>query len=606
MKDRKTPKSSLEKGARYLKERGAKEFMAHTAEKLNDKRFDYRKWIRKRRISSVQAGYQKKLRLPRMPKVWVLVSRNMETGTAAVPYADRVNSPGLEVPSGQAGRETLRSVLNATYPKVYPAGALNSQIGDEDYLTFVREGDLIERNAFFEMVCAVQDGADAVYTDEDSYTLEDGRVTYCDPLFKPDYNPDYLRSVNYVGRLLMVRAGLIRSLYQNGSSGRIPSQESLSDDAFYYSLVLRCLERASAEGGVRHVPKVLCHVRKEAFPAQYDSQDQDTSLSCQEKSADPACGEDCSARMKEVLEKDLIERGRRGRVEDGPLPGTWHVAYEIPGEPLVSIVIQNRDNASVLENCIGSILSRSSWKHLEIIVVENNSRQKETLALYRRLGESGQAKIIRYPHPFHFSRIVNEGVRRAAGEYIILMNNDVTVRTPDWIERLLAHVCRPEVGCAGPKLLYPDGRVQSAGIVTGIMGYAGSMMVAEDGDDPGYMGRAVLTQDMSAVTAACMMVRREAFLKAGAFPDEFSVALGDVDFCLSLGDAGYRVVFEPSAVMIHHESLTRGAEDTKAKKKRFASEKAAFRKKRSGILKAGDPAYNPNLSRRRCDWSQQT
>ena len=167
-------------------------------------------------------------------------------------------------------------------------------------------------------------------------------------------------------------------------------------------------------------------------------------------------------------------------------------------------------------------------------------------------------------------------------------------------------MCRPEVGAAGPKLLYPDGRVQSAGIVTGIMGYAGSMMVAEDGDDPGYMGRAVLTQDMSAVTAACMMVRRDAFVKVGGFPDEFRVALGDVDFCLSLSDAGYRVVFEPAAVMIHHESLTRGAEDTREKKRRFAAEKAAFVMKRSRILKAGDPAYNPNLSRRRCDWSQQT
>jgi GT2 family glycosyltransferase len=165
---------------------------------------------------------------------------------------------------------------------------------------------------------------------------------------------------------------------------------------------------------------------------------------------------------------------------------------------------------------------------------------------------------------------------------------------------------RPGVGACGPKLLYPDGRVQSAGIVTGIMGFAGSMMVAERGDDPGYMGRAVLTQDMSAVTAACMMVQRKAFLKAGGFPDEFTVALGDVDFCLSLRDAGYRIVFEPAAVMIHHESLTRGAEDSKEKKKRFRAEKEGFRKKRVKILKEGDPAYNPNLSRRRCDWSQQT
>lgn len=239
-------------------------------------------------------------------------------------------------------------------------------------------------------------------------------------------------------------------------------------------------------------------------------------------------------------------------------------------------------------------------------MVENNSVQKPTFALYRKLEENKEAKIVRYPHEFHFSKVINEGVRRAKGEYLILMNNDVTVRSGDWIERLLAQVARPEVGVAGPKLLYPDGRVQSAGIVVGLMGYAGSMMVAENGEDPGYMGRAVLTQDVSAVTAACMMVKREAFLAVGGFPDEYSVALGDVDFCLSLGEHGYRIVLEPAAVMIHHESLTRGGEDTKEKKKRFAEEQALFRKKRARILREGDPAYNPNLSRRRCDWSQQT
>ena len=570
----KTAENAAAKGLRYLRQRGLREFTDHAVEKARDKRFDYQKWILKQRITSVQAGYQKKLRMAQMPWVHVIVAPG---------EADCTERGAEDLLAG-----TIRSVKESTYPNVSLVQALNSQIPDEDYLACVCQGDLIERNAFFEMVQAVQNGADAVYTDSDYYERKDGSNTYSDPMFKPDYNPDYLRSFNYIGSLMMVRVGIIRSFYEEGHNDRIPTGQNLADPAFYYALTLRCMSRAGAKGGVRHVPKVLCHVLKRDLRGNM------------------ADGSDLKDRTRRVLEDDIRERGLRGTVEDGPVPGSFHIAYETDGEPLVSIIIPSRDNASVLENCIMSIRRRSTWKNYEIIVVENNSRQRQTLELYRRLEERNEARIVRYNHAFHFSRVINEGVRRSKGDYLILMNNDVTVSTPDWIERLLAHAARQGIGAVGPKLLYPDGRVQSAGIVTGIMGFAGSMMVAEDADNPGYMGRACLTQNMSAVTAACMMVKRSAFMKAGGFPDEFSVALGDVDFCLSLVDKGYRNVWEPAAVMIHHESLTRGAEDSRAKKKRFAAEKARFRRKRAGILKEGDPAYNPNLSRRRCDWSQQT
>ena len=582
------------KGLRYLRERGLKEFTEHAVEKVRDSRFDYQKWLQRQQISPVQAGYQRKLHLSRMPVVYVLV---------AGPWAGQKHSQKDEALLA----ETVRCVKASTYPKVSVIQALNSQIRDEDFVTYVREGDLIERNAVFEMVQALQEGADAVYTDEDSYRKEEGGRQYFDPLFKPDFNPDYLRSFNYIGRLFLVRAGILRSFYRDGHRDRIPSSQRLADPAFCYAMTLWCTRKAASMGGIRHVPKVLCHVLRQGTESEAAGSEAGESSGPDNRSAEENAAEDRAAEdMRAALMEDLDQRGLRGVVEDGPLPETFHVAYEIKGEPLVSIVIPNRDNASVLENCILSIRKRSTWKHYEIIVVENNSTQDQTFELYRKLEESAQARIVKYPHAFHFSRVINEGVRRAGGDYLILMNNDVTVRTPDWIERLLAQVSRPEVGAAGPKLLYPDGTVQSAGIVTGIMGFAGSMMVTADGEDPGYMGRAVLTQDMSAVTGACVMVRREAFLDADGFPDEFSVALGDVDFCLSLGKKGYRIVFEPSAVMIHHESLTRGPEDSREKKKRFAAEKKLFSKKHARLLKEGDPAYNPNLSRRRCDWSQQT
>ncbi len=564
--------TSAGKMLRYLKEHGVQEFAAHAAEEVRDRRFDYQKWVQKNRVSSVQAGYQRKLLLPKMPKVFVLIARNQEEGA--------------KQPAGKNLEATLKSIRASTYGRVCPVQAIHSQIRDEDYMAFVREGDLIERDAIFEMVRGIQDGADAVYTDEDTWDLSDGKTIYKDPLFKPDYDPDFLRAKNYIGCFVLVRVGVLRSIYAKAGRDKIPTSRNVFDPAYDWWLTIRIMDAAASMGGVKHVPKVLYHARRQEM-------DPDQAMHCHE-------------RARGYLQEILSVEGENAVAEDGPVQDSFHVSYRIEGTPLVSIIIPNADHASVLENCIDSIRSRSTWKRLEIVVVENNSREEETFALYRKLEERGEAGIVQYPHAFHFSRVINEGVRNAEGDYLILMNNDVTVHTPDWIEKLLSQAMRPGVGVCGPKLLYPDGRVQSAGIVTGIMGFAGSMMVALPGDDPGYMGRAVLTQNMSAVTAACMMVRRDAFDAAGGFPDEFGVALGDVDFCLSVRDAGYRVIFEPSAILIHHESLTRGQEDTAAKKKRFAVEKARFRKKRALILQKGDPFYNPNLSRRRCDYSQQT
>ncbi len=553
------------KGLRYLRERGLKEFAAHAREKVRDGRFDYQKWVRNNEISAVMAGYQRKLVLERMPKIHVMI----------------LPRPGRSVHDRE---RTIRSIRMSTYRRISLTQVLNSRILDEDFLAFVREGDLVTRDAFFEAVLALQPGADAVYTDEDSYEdREDGRF-FSKPLFKPSYDPDYLRTWNYIGQLFLVRAGIIRELYDESFSRKGMSDTALGDEAQYYLMVLRSTDKAAKAGGVKHVAKVLCHT-----PAG-------------ESAEDPTR----TKRLRRVLEEDIRLGKRKGVVEDGALEGTFHITWTRESDPLVSIVIPNKDQASVLENCIWSIRNRSTYRNYEIIVVENNSTQEETREYYRKLEEEGSARIVRYRGAFHFSRVINEGVKHAKGDYIILMNNDVTVRTRDWIERLLSQVMQPGVGAAGPKLLYPDGRVQSAGIVVGLMGFAGSMMVGEDGEDPGYMGRSSLVQDMSAVTAACMMVSRPAMGRAGGFPDEYAVALGDVDFCLTLGKCGYRIVYEPTAVMIHHESLTRGAEDSKEKKKRFAMEKAVFCRKWAHFLREGDPAYNPNLSQRRCDYSQQT
>ena len=565
------------KALRYLRRRGMKEFVSHTVEKVRDRRFSYQQWILAQEPSSTGIGYQKKLQFYRMPDVAVMILR---------PETD-----------ADTDEQTLHSVQRQTYQKVAVSDILTTHISDDSFVLFVRNGDVLTRDAVFRMVEGLQAGADAVYADEDSFEQTDGEILYASPLFKPDYNPDYLRSCNYIGSPFMVRAGLARSLYREADSEEHEawSAWSLSDPASYYDFILRCSLKAGQNGGIVHVPRILCHVKRTcgtggSFPAGGNG-----SVSAQEQE-----------KLRKVLEEDLVRRGLEGSVEDGPLPGTFHISYDVKEMPLVSIVIPNRDNQPVLENCIRSIREISDYPDYEIVIVENNSSEKETFDYYRKLEEEGIAKIICYEQPFHFSRVLNTGVDHASGEYVILMNNDVTVLTPDWIKRLLAQCQRPGIGAAGPKLLYPDGRVQSAGIVAGIMGFAGSIMVLEDGDDPGYMGRGCLTQNMSALTAACLMVRRSVYQEMEGFADDLPVALNDVDFCLKLVRAGYRNVFEPAVRMIHHESLSRGSDETAGNRRRFETEKAVFRKRWAEFLKEGDPAYNPNLSKRRCDWSQQT
>lgn len=577
MEEEKVGKGNLlERSARYLKKHGLAESGAHAAEKIRDARFDYDRWILSRQISPAAAGYQKHLQLRRMPVIYVMIIREKDAEDQ------------------KAYERTIESVRQSTYPKLETAETLTSHMGDQDFLAFIREGDTVTRDAFFEIAQILQDGGDAAYTDCDSARLLPDRVrkrrdpddpetrrehvSFHSPLFKPDWNMDYLCSMNYIGFLFAVRIGVIRSFYEEEKPLKVPNAFSLSDPDMYYDLVLCCAIASSGGEGVLHVPKVLCHIySEERLPG------------------------------KKPLERMLFHDGEPGLVACGPLPGSFHVRYEVKGEPLVSIVIPNKDSASILENCIYSIEHRTLWNNYEIVVVENNSSEQSVFDYYESLGSDERVRLTAVEGSFNFSRIINEGVKEARGEYIILMNNDVTIRSGDWIGQMLSHCQRKGVGAVGPKLLYPDGRVQSCGIVAGLMGCAGSMMVGAGADDPGYMGRAVLVQDMSAVTAACMMVKRSVFCKMGGFSADFAVALNDVDFCLRLRRSHYRIVLEPNVILVHHESLTRGKDsETLEKRRRFAAEKALFQKKWAHFLRKGDPAYNPNLSRRKCDWSQQT
>jgi GT2 family glycosyltransferase len=581
----------IQKGLVYLKNRGIREFTARAAEKLADARFDYNRWVRAQEPSPLEMGYQKSLRIGSMPKIRVMI----------------LQQEGEPV-RGKAFRRTEETLRRQTYLNAELCDALTTQVSDEDLIVFVRAGDLLPPHALFELARAILDGSSCVYSDEDRYRLaKDGereKLMLSDPLFKPDFDPDYLRSVPYIGSLFGVKAGILRRAAHilRGAAG-MPAAE-LADPAVYYEMTLLCTELSREH--VAHVPKILCHAagRKEKIVlSQSDAggkpQDEEAMRRQENQVRDEA--------FIQVLRRDLSRKGEAGIVERGRGPLCFHIRYLHPESPLVSLVIPNKDHASMLKRCLDSVCSLTTWERLEIIIVENNSSEPETFSFYDTLKEGMYrqmpVRVVRYREKgFHFSAIINEGVREAAGDYVVLMNNDVTVKTPDWIERLLSQCMREKVGAVGPKLLYPDGTVQSAGIVIGIMGFAGSMMVDGKNEDPGYMNRAAAVSRMSAVTAACMMVSREAFWRAGGFSMEFPVALNDVDFCLRLGEAGYHVLFEPTAELYHHESASRGYENSREKSKRFENEKRHFRKKWEKTLKEGDPHYNPNLSLRTCHY----
>ncbi|MCD7767044.1 MAG: glycosyltransferase family 2 protein, partial [Lachnospiraceae bacterium] len=304
-----------------------------------------------------------------------------------------------------------------------------------------------------------------------------------------------------------------------------------------------------------------------------------------------------------------LERcGLKGEVSRKKDFGCYRVKYEVEGNPLVSIVIPNKDETDTLKLCLTSIFEKTTWKNYEIIIVENNSETGEIFDYYKEIDGRNGVHVVYYEKQtgFNYSAINNFGIRHAKGDYILCMNNDMEVISPDWMTELLGHCMRPGTGAVGARLYYPDDTTQHAGIVIGIggvSGVAGNILVGLKRGHTGYMHRESLQQDLSAVTAACMMIRREAYDAAGGFEEKLAVAFNDVDFCLKVREAGYLVVYDPYAELYHYESKTRGAEDTEEKARRFQRELEYMRTRWIRILKEGDPYYNRNLSLTKWNYS---
>lgn len=436
------------------------------------------------------------------------------------------------------------------------------------YAAFLDHDDLLAENALFEVAGAVRADPDLelIYSDEDKV---DGRGRRFEPHFKSGYDRELLWAQNYVNHLCVVRTETLRRL-----GGLRPGFEGSQD----HDLLLRLTEELDG-ARVRHIPKVLYHWRAAAGSGTF---------------SDRALARAEDARLRALAE--VAER-RGARAERGP-QGFNRLVRPLPAPPpLVSVIIPTRDRAELLAVVLDGLFARTDYPALDVIVVDNGSTEPATRDLFARYVAEPRFRVLPAPGPFNFSDLSNRGAAAARGSLLLFLNNDIEVLEPGWLTELAAIASDPEIGAVGAKLLYPDGTIQHGGIVLGIGGIAGHSHLGLPGGEPGYFARMVLSQEVSAVTGACLAVRTNVFSQVGGFDAaHLAVAFNDVDLCLKIRAAGYRIVWTPHARLVHHESKSRGAEDTPEKRARFEAESRVMRERWGPVLRA-DPYYNPNLSR---------
>lgn len=444
-----------------------------------------------------------------------------------------------------------------------------------DFVGLLDHDDLLAPNALYEIVSALEKHpeADIVYTDEDKVTTD--LTEHFQPHLKPDFNLDLLRSNNYICHFLVVRRNVVEK------AGGFRRE---FDGAQDYDFIFRCVEQARE---VIHVPEILYHWRT------HKSSTADN----------PASKMYAFEAGRRAIEGNLDRTGTKGTVEHTPDFGFYRVKYPVQGEPLVSIIIPNREEKETLKECVESIFSKTSYKNYEIIIVENNSSSDEIFNYYRQLSGDPKVHLIRWKKEFNYSAINNFGVRNAKGDYLLFLNNDVKIIDPDWLTEMLGVCQRKEVGAVGAKLIYPDNTIQHAGCVVGMGGIAGNMFVNMPAERTGYLHKASILQDMSCVTAACMMMKKSVFLEAGGFTEELAVAFNDVDLCLKVRSHGHLIVYDPYVKLYHYESKSRGTEDSDEKVRRFQTEIEYMRCHWLDILRNGDPYYNKNLSLTKWNYS---
>lgn len=443
-----------------------------------------------------------------------------------------------------------------------------AEMATGDYIFLCDHDDMLELNTLFEVVRIINEqNADFIYSDEDKFHFLD--ESYFAPHFKPDFAPDTLRANNYICHICCMK----KSLFDE--TGGFVSEYNGAQD---FDIILKATEKAQT---IVHIPKVLYHWR---------ISQESTALNMEAKPYAIEAG-------KKAVEAHLERTNKKGTVFFGTNIGTYGIDYEVEGNPKVTILIPNKDNMDLLDRCVTSILEKTTYSNYEIVIIENNSETEEIFEHYKELEKNDKVKVIYYKEEgFNYSKIINFGVKNTDGDFIVQLNNDTELLTDNWLERMIGFAQREDVGAVGVKLYYPDYTIQHAGIVVGACTVAAHVFRGVSKSEHGYFGRENLIQDLSAVTAACIMTKRSIYEEVGYMNEDFAVAFNDIDFCLKIRKAGKLIVYNPNVELIHYESASRGLDDVNSDDGRFKREIDLFLSTWKEFLDKGDEYYNKNLS----------
>ena len=597
---RKKIEKYAKKGIRYWKTQGSAALVGKVAAKVrtaSTREIPYQKWIVRHLPGPKELERQRREKFDFQPKISIVIplyktqekylrqlvetikEQTYPNWELCLSDGSGANSPiaGL-LESLAASDERIKVVSHEESLQISENTNAAIEIATGDYIAFADHDDELTPNALFECVKALNKNRDVkvLYSDEDKMSMDGHK--FFQPHFKPDYNPDLLCTVNYICHLFVVDRKVIE---------QVGTLRKEFDGAQDYDFIFRCIEAVSPEE-ICHVPKILYHWR------------------CHEESTaeNPESKTYAFESGKRAIEEHYRRTGIDAEVYQGEFLGLYRTRFHRDHDPLISIIIPNKDHVDDLKRCMDSIDQKSTYKNYEYIIVENNSTDDATFQYYKKLeAENPKAHVVYWDKEFNYSAINNYGAAFAKGEYLLLLNNDTEIINEDCLEELLGYCMRSDVGAVGARMYYEDDTIQHAGVVIGFGGIAGHCFVLQPRGTTGYCHRIICAQDYSAVTAACMMVKREAFDKVGGLTEELAVAFNDIDFCMKLREAGYLIVYNPYAELYHYESKSRGMEDTPEKQLRFSREVNCFRRKWERELLKGDPYYNPNLTLNNTDCS---
>lgn len=495
-------------------------------------------------------------------------------------FADASDQQHTQV--GEWAQDACKKDKRIRYVKIQNKGISENtneaaKLAEGEYLALADHDDILAPHAIYWMSKkAFETKADFLYSDEALFEKDIRRPIVGH--FKPDYAPEYLESCNYICHLAAFKTELF---------WQVGGERKECDGAQDHDLFLRLI--ASSQVAPVHIPKVLYYWRVHSNSTSSGT------------SAKPYV----VAAAKKAIGDHLQQVCPNATVEEGLFPSTYKVSAPMPKDALVSILIPNKDHIEDLEKALQSIYQKTIECAFEVIVIENNSTNPETFAYYKTMEQTyPNCRMVQYQGNFNFSAINNFGRTYAKGNYLLLLNNDVEVINKEWLREMVSLCARDGIGAVGAMLYYPDDTIQHAGVIVGLGGYAGHSHKYARRGGSGYMFRAATVQDLSAVTAACLLVRTEVYDQMGGLDEDFQVAFNDVDFCLRIREAGWRIAWTPYAQLYHYESKSRGLdEQDPVKKARFASEQSRLKQRHEKVLKA-DPYYSPNLTLDREDFSE--